>query len=1269
MKTRHKLFIAGGVLLLALIAAPLVVTLLLDQAYYKTRISDAVERATGRPLIIDGDLQLAFGFKPRILAHEVKYPNADWGSTPWAVRIGAAEFTLDLSQLLRGRLQVANVSLRRPQLHIEKKHGVYNLATGASSSGGGAALPLWLNVAGVEVIDGDLSVVTRNRHWDFRIARGRITVDGRDKPVTVEARGALEDTPVEARATLGSAPALFARRPSALRIDGWLGDASNRVSAAGRARDLLRWRGVDLQLDYRIARLPALSKLFGVALPAIQPFAGHAAFHQPDWLSGMQLRDIEARTVQFGLRGVVTGAVAKLYHLDGLDLRLQAAGDLAHPLGDWAAGLAGPGGDGAGDGDGDGDGNGDGSGDGDGGRGPGPGGAFATTVTAALRGSVRDFDLRVESAAAENAHLALRAAAPGVFNRQSRRWRGRLPLELTVKHAAAVAAVGAFAVLDAPAKRALAELPPVTATAVAERTPAGVWHLRGIEARYARDQLLVEVRGGIEDLTSVSAAIDGRLTVSAQAADGEFLQPWLAGVLPPLPPLSDFKARGEIAFTGNQWRADVARLAGRTYGIEVAAAGPVGDLRRWRGVDLAVTARAEDLSQLPVSPAAQNALAGLGALRASARLADDPAGAFHLSGLRAETVDGVDGAAGVDGVAGAAPVTVRARGNLRHLGPDLRAAVAVTAQLDSLQPLAEAWPALADSAAAALLERALPLRASGMLHASSPTDWGLRDIAVAPVADSAAENSAATADSASPPPRLNAALSGAISRFRPLDARLHFTADGVALASLPAAWNIPRPRGGELAAALDLAAAAGRWRVENLRAAVDHAAVKLTARGGLARLNPLAFDALDVEFSAPDWLALNWFGGDRMARGVPVAGRVTVSADAAGAHAQVEVEVGGSDARGVINWRPAGRPGDPGAAGDPGATPGAKQSTVAARPRLDATLDSTRLDLREIFGEPEKPSAPRTRLFSPHPINIAWMRAVDADIELRAGALATRQLDLRDAALTVELQDGVMRQSAAAGMGAGTLTAAFAVDANARPLRAQITVDGKQLDTANVVAIHKDDFLVGGAFDLAVELRAAGDSSAALAASAGGEMAFELHDARMKNQSLDIIGGDIFSNLVTAINPFRSIGEYVAIECAIARFDIDAGVATIRDRLAVKTDRVTLSGGGHLDLGDETMKIVILPRARKGFGINTASLAKIVRLGGSLAQPKIEADASRLLQTGAEWLAAVYSAGWSLIAQGLFDRIQANTDVCGQNGAGGDGDTQLAPAPGDDKGK
>lgn len=1202
MKTRYKILITLGVIIALLIAAPLVATLFIDQAYYKEKISDAVEGATGRPLVIDGDLQFALGLQPRIEAHGVKYPNAEWGSRPWAADIAAAEFTLDLRQLLRGQVRVAEVVLRAPKLHIEKNaDGVYNLATGAlrrDAGGAAVALPLWLNVAGVEVVDGDLTVQTRNRHWDLRIARGRIDMPARDAPVTVEARGAFEETAAAASATLASLDALLARRPSALQFAGWLGSDANRISGAGRALDLLRWRGVDLQLDYQIAALPALSKVFVVNLPAIEPFAGHADYHQPRRLWSMQLRAIEARSEQFGLRGVLTGAIPKLYRLKDLDLRVTAAGDLAHPVGDWVAGLAGDRHIHSGDGiDG--------------------GGEFATEITAALRGSVRDFDLTVESAAAENAHLAWRATAPGVFRRSARKWRGALPVDVTVKDAAAVAAVPAVAALGEPARAALAELAPVTATATVTRTTAGAWHLRDIEASLARESsgVAVTVTGAIDDMTGVESEIAGRLTVSLAAAHGEFLRPWLAGIAPAwprLPTLSEVKSAGEIAFTGREWRADSARLEGRVYGIEVAADGGIADLRRWRGVDLTVTSRADSLRQLPVPSAA--ALAALGAAQAQARLMDDAAGAFHLADLRAR--------------AGAAPVTVWARGAVRDLGPGLRAAVALDAQLDSSAAVAAWLPAAAESAP--LLDRALPLHASAVLRSTSAADWSLHDITVAPVA----------MDSK---PRLNAKLTGAVAGFMPLDARLRFAVDGVALADLPDGWNIPRPRGGELDAGLELVAAAGGWRVENLRATVDHAAVEMRARGGIESLRPLAIDALEVEFSAPDWLAMNWVGGRRVARGVPVAGRITATVDAAGERAAVDLSIGGSDIRGSVDWQ---------SAGDGG------------RPRITAKLDSARLDLREIFGEKPKPVAPRTRLFSPEKIDAGWMRAVDADLQLNAGELATRRLDLRDAALNLDLADGVLRQSVTARLGAGELTAALAVDSAAQPPAAEIAVHGKQLDTAGVVAIRKDDFLIGGAFDLDVELKSAGDSAAELAAAADGEAALVLTGARMKNQSLDIIGGDIFSNLVTVVNPFRSIGEYVDIECAIARLDIEHGVATIRDRIAVKTDRVTLSGGGDIDLRQEELKIVILPRARKGFGINTASLAKIVRLGGTLAQPKIEADASRLLQTGAEWLAAVYSAGWSLIAQGLFDRIQANTDVCGQNGVDAvagemDGDAAL----------
>jgi len=1156
MKPRYKGLLAGVVLLLMIPAVPVLLALMLDQEYYKRQISDEVEAKTGRPLLIEGDLSLAFGFKPRIGAEMIRYPNASWGSQPWAAEVGRAEFTFDLWALLRGKLLLADVVLQGAKLHVEKNGaGAYNLMSDRPRAPRvkNAAMPFWLSVAGVDVIDSQITVITRNRHWDIVIDRGQARSDGHDRPVFVDARGALEETPISASATLGSLETLFALQSSAISIDGWVGADTNRLSATGRVANLPRWRGVDLQLQYQVAQLAELSKLFKVDLPGIQPFTGRATLRQPAHIRTMQLHAVEAESTQFGLLSTLTGSIADLYRLAGIDLHLTGAGSLDPWLAEQAGVLA--------------------SSD------------LDTRVAATVSGSKSNLDLIIETATSENGQIALEAS--GTFNRSERAWRGLLPVSLTVKHFDVLSDLSDLGDFSERISPLLAELQPVTATAQLRREP-GLWHLRDIKLRLARQAWALNVAGAIDDL---NGATTGRLSINAAAADHRHVQPLFAN---PLPPLTALELGAEVAFEQDAWHATVERLKGRLYGVSLSVSGTVGDLRRWREIDLAVSARADDLTQLP--PLAARPLPRMGPVHAQARLTDDQSGGLHLTDLTASSAD--------------SPLRVKAKGEIRDLGASMRADIDLDLGLDSLEPL-HSW--LPDSEAAELLGMAVPLQVSGKLYSLGQSDWGIRDIeaAAAPV---------------------QAALAGEITAVQPLAARLHLTLGRFALARLPEAWKIPRPRGGELDMALDLVAEQSRWRIENLRAEVHNAAgVALAARGDIERLRPFETRAMKLQFKAPSLAALALPGAGLLDPALPASGDLIVSAGASGNRAEVDVAIGSSDARGTLEWRLSGDPQTP--------------------HWVDAKLTSERFDAGEMLGRRAKKS--QFRGFSTTPLRTGWLHRVNGRIDLSAAQAVIAGIQVRDVSTQMALHRGTLRQALSARMGQGGLTGSLAVDANARPFLAELKIDGKQLDTAGLAAFRRDDFLDQGAFDLEVDVLSEGVSQASLMANASGSVSFALNQAKMKNQSLDILGGDIFSNLVTAINPFRSVGEYVDIECAVMRFDIDRGVATIRDNLAVKTDRVTLSGAGFVDLSDQSLKIVILPKARKGFGINSSSLAKMVRIGGTLAEPKIEADASRLLETGTAFIAAFYSAGWSLIAKGLFDRIQANTDVCDLNGRAG----------------
>ncbi|MGI9310994.1 MAG: AsmA family protein, partial [bacterium] len=567
-------------------------------------------------------------------------------------------------------------------------------------------------------------------------------------------------------------------------------------------------------------------------------------------------------------------------------------------------------------------------------------------------------------------------------------------------------------------------------------------------------------------------------------------------------------------------------------------------------------------------------------------------GAFHLTDLDAAIDD--------------ATMAVTARGAIRDLGVAMRAEIAVAAQRLSLARahLPAAWAPFADTALALM-----PLRGAARVTSAGIADWRVGEIAASSLADHAEAN-----------------MSGTVAAFAPLQGDFHFTASGPAEALLPPTWKGLRPPGAALDLAFDLTLAEGAPVIENLAATLRTPDAHIALRGGIGRFDPLERADLEVEFAATRVANLGLANASALNPDNPIEGRVGLKADAHRSHAKMEIEIGASDLRGTLAWHRQ-------AEGNPNA--------VAW---IEGDLRARRLDLVDLL----TPAAKKTRLFPTAPLGLGWAGTFDARIALAAEEFNNRQLRIRDATMQLDLREGALHQTIAGRIGQGELAIDFALDAAAEPPAARFTMTGHGLDTVGLLALREDAYLDGGTFDAEIEFAAQGRSVADFAAAADGRVSLRLNQTRIKNDRLDAVGGDIFSNLVTVINPFRSIGEYVNVECAWMRFDITDGMAATENGLAMKTDKVTVFGGGQADFSDESLQIVLLPKARKGFGINPSSLVKIVRLGGTLAQPRIEAgsDPAKLLQTGVTVWAGLATGGLSLIAKGLYDRAHANTDLC-----------------------
>ena len=157
-----------------------------------------------------------------------------------------------------------------------------------------------------------------------------------------------------------------------------------------------------------------------------------------------------------------------------------------------------------------------------------------------------------------------------------------------------------------------------------------------------------------------------------------------------------------------------------------------------------------------------------------------------------------------------------------------------------------------------------------------------------------------------------------------------------------------------------------------------------------------------------------------------------------------------------------------------------------------------------------------------------------------------------------------------------------------------------------------------------------------------GKLLAKVGKGALKDSKTKAVGTDLFSML----NPTAATREGTLIECGVINFKIKDGIATADKGIAVAANTMNVIGSGTINLKTEELDIGITPQARKGAGISVGQLAELVRIKGTLANPKPGVDAMAALKAGAGAGAAIATGGLSILAQGLYDRSTADEDPC-----------------------
>ena len=332
------------------------------------------------------------------------------------------------------------------------------------------------------------------------------------------------------------------------------------------------------------------------------------------------------------------------------------------------------------------------------------------------------------------------------------------------------------------------------------------------------------------------------------------------------------------------------------------------------------------------------------------------------------------------------------------------------------------------------------------------------------------------------------------------------------------------------------------------------------------------------------------------------------------------------------------------------------------RPRLKAQLASTLMDLAELLpktgtartGAAAPGKAPErakdTRLFPADPLPLAPLRRADADVELKMDRLVLPDKPPVEAvALRLVLAGGRLEvQSLSGRVGGGAVGGRVTLDASAgKAATLTAKLDAKAVDLGQALReMGRPDLVTGVKTDLSADLRGSGGSVRDFMAGINGDLVLVLGEGKIHSSFIDWLGADLLTQVVEKLNPLAKQEPYTELKCGVIRFAARDGVATSDRTIAFETSKMTVVSSGTANLKSEAIDFSLRPETRQGLGIGAGELVKLLRVRGTLAEPKIGVDELGVGKTALSIGAAVATGGLSFLAETLAKRVTADPRPC-----------------------
>jgi uncharacterized protein involved in outer membrane biogenesis len=305
-----------------------------------------------------------------------------------------------------------------------------------------------------------------------------------------------------------------------------------------------------------------------------------------------------------------------------------------------------------------------------------------------------------------------------------------------------------------------------------------------------------------------------------------------------------------------------------------------------------------------------------------------------------------------------------------------------------------------------------------------------------------------------------------------------------------------------------------------------------------------------------------------------------------------------------------------GVVGDSDLAGDARVETGRARTFLQADLVSTRLDFDDLAGfvgatprandaAPAAASGADGRVLPDRPYHLEKLRAMDADVRLRAKRINAPRLPLDDMDAHLKLNDEVLvLEPLNFGVAGGDIRAVIRMDARASTLRTQARIAARGLDLDRLLPDVERARSAIGRVGGEIVLRGEGNSIARMLATANGDVAIGMGRGQVSNLIIELAGLDVAEALKFLLTEDRR----VPVRCAFGDFTVADGVMTARSLAFDTTDTIIL-GEGRIDLREEAFDLRLRPRPKDR---SLFSFRSPLIVDGRFADPDIRPDMKRV---------------------------------------------------------